>query len=436
VIRLLAATIGLLGLAVGCGEHKPSADQPRAKVFELAIYYPLERQGYIGTGTSLREIDPDTLAPLTRHGLRLGGNSEGLAFSPDRREAAFGIDFGEVVFVDLRDMRVRDRLRLGKVDWLVRPIGWPRRDLLYALGCTYQGKYGCVGTRLLMIDPTVPRQIASFDLGGGAEGRYDPASARAVVLVAPTGFDNGYGVRPARLLILEPTGAVDEIELTRILVGKTKRRFGPHTRSDALVLDRGRAIVIGSRGLIAEVGLRSRRLSYHRVPELSVSRVRLSRARAEPWMGTVNPSSDEEVYVVRAWPGTFVVTSSRSQLGDQGERISVRRSSRAHLLDTSAWSTRPWNGGYAKAAGGTLIVSRTARPYRGPTTILAYERSGAIQYRLRFPGPVTYSTFGNRLYVGGIDGRTTRIFDARTGRLLHRRSPTEVQPAFTWTPPG
>jgi hypothetical protein len=435
VIRLLAATIALLGLAVGCGGHKPTADHPRAKVFELGIYW-YETERWEGTGSSIREIDPDTLAPLTKHGLRLGGSSQGLAFSPDRREAAFGMDFGELVFVDLRDMRVHDRLRLGKVDWLVRPISWPRRDLLYALGCTDQGKYGCFGTRLLLIDPTVPRQVASFDLHGGAEGRYDPASARAVVLVTPTVYGRGYGVRPARLLILEPTGAVDEIELTRILVGKTKRRFGPRTISDALVLDRGRAIVIGPRGLVAEVGLRSRRLSYHRVPELSVSSVRLGRVRAEPWMGTVNPESDEGVSVVRAWPGTFVVTSSRSRLGEQGERIVVSRSSRAHLLDTSAWSARRWNSGYAQAAGGTLIVSRTAKPYRGPTTILAYERSGEIRYRLRFSGPVTYSTFGNRLYVGGIDGRTTRIFDARTGRLLHRRSPTEVKPAFSWTPPS
>ena len=435
MIRLLAAMIMLLGIAVGCGEHKPSVDKPREKVFELGIYW-YQTEQWEGTGSSIREIDPDTLAPLTEHGLRLGGSSQGLAFSPDRRGAAFGIDFGEMVFVDLGKLKLRARLKLGNVDWLVRPIAWPRRDLLYALGCNYQGKYGCSGTRLLMIDPTVPRQIASFDLAGGGEGRFDLASGRGAILVFPSGYLTGYRLRPARLLILEPSGAVDQIELARIRVGTEKRRFGPHTRSDALVIDRGRAIVIGPRGLIAEVGLRSRRLRYHRVRELSVSRVSLSQARAEPWMGTANPSSDEGVSVVRAWPGTFVVTSSRSELGDQGDRISVRRSSRTHLLDTRAWTARRWNGGHASSAGGALIGSRTAKPYRGPTTILAYERSGAIRYRLRFRGPVTYSTFGNRLYVGGIDGRKTRIFDARTGRLLHRRSPTEVQPAFTWTPPS
>jgi hypothetical protein len=134
VIRLLAATIALLGLAIGCGEHKPSTDQPRAKVFELAIY-PLERLGYIGTGSSLREIDRDTLQPRTRRGLRLGGYVHQHVVSPDREEAAFGIDFGELVFVDLVELQVRDRLRLGDVDWLVRPIGWPRPDLLNALGC-------------------------------------------------------------------------------------------------------------------------------------------------------------------------------------------------------------------------------------------------------------------------------------------------------------
>ena len=61
----------------------------RPKVFELTNY-PLERLGYIGTGSSLRAIDPETLTPLTKHGLRLGGYSNGLVLAHDRREAAFG----------------------------------------------------------------------------------------------------------------------------------------------------------------------------------------------------------------------------------------------------------------------------------------------------------------------------------------------------------
>jgi hypothetical protein len=428
VIRLLAATIVLLGIAVGCGGHEPGADPPRTKVFELANY-PLERLGYIGIGSSLREIDPDTLQPRTRRGLRLGGYFDQFVLSPDRGEAAFGINFGELVFVDLAELHVRDRLKLGDVDWLVRPIGWPRPDLLYALGCHDQGKYGCPDTRLLLIDPTTPRQLAAIDLGGSAEGTYDRARRTSVILVTP------HRVSPARLLIAEPTGVVHGIELTRILVGETKRRLLPHSRLAAFFVEGGRAIVIGSRGLVAEVSLRSHRVRYHRVADLAVDDETLARAPARRWMGTVNPMSSERVYLRKAWPGTALVWSSASRLGNGGE--TVREATVRRLLDIRDWSTRrPFPYRSAEPAGVVLIAARSAEPYRGPMTLLAYERSGAVRYRLRFPRPVTYSTYGNRLYVGRIDGRKTSVYDARTGNLLHRMPPTEVEPAFTWIPPS
>ena len=424
MIRLVAA-LALAALASGCGEQRSSADQPATKSFELAEY-PFEREGYYGIGSSIREIDPDRLEPLTRRGLRLGGYANQFVVSPDRTEAAFGVDFGELVLVDLAKLTLRDRLRLGKPDLVVRPVGWPRPDLLFTLGCTDMGKHGCYYNRLLLIDPTVPRQVASFDLGGGAEGRYDPLTPTSAIFVAPR------RIEPARLLIAESTGAIHTVELTRILVGDAKRRFGPHYRSADFVLERGRAIVLGSRGLIAEVSLRSRRVRYHRVPELSVSRVSVRRAPSERCCGTMNPFSDETILADRAWPGTFLVTSARSRLVNPG---SVRSSTRTWLLDTRTWNTTRWAAGHAQRGADLLIVSRTAKPYRGPTTILAYERSGAVRYRLRFPELVTYSTYRDRLYVGGSDGRKTRIFDARTGRLLHRVPPTDVDPAFSWTPP-
>jgi hypothetical protein len=426
VIRRLAVAIALVGIAVGCGEQSASADQPRTKVFELADY-PLDREGWIGTGSSIREIDPDTLQPLTRRGLRLGGNSEGLVFSPNRSEAAFGIDFGELVFVDLPKMELRGRLRLGSPDWLVRPIGWPRPDLLYALGCTYAGKYGCIDNRLLLIDPRVPRQVASLDLAGWADVRYDVPSRTSVIFVSPD------RVQPAHLLIAEANGAIHEVKLDRILVGSDGRRFWPHARSAAFVLEPGRAIVIGSRGVVAEIELRSRRVRYHRVPALSISRVSLRRVPSEAWTGTMNPSSHEDIRAVRAWPRRYLVTASRSKLGNRGE--SVRRSARTLLLDASTWSTEQWRHGYTEHAAGLLFVARSAKAYRGPTTILAYERPGAIRYRLHFERPVTYSTYGDRLYVGRINGLKTTIFDVGTGRLLHRVKPTDVHPAFSWTPP-
>ena len=423
--RYVAIAIALVGIAVGCSGEGPPDERPGKKVFEVAVY-PLDRDGWVGTGSSIREIDPDTLEPVTRHGVRLGGYSERLALSPDREQAVFGIDFGELVFVDLRNVRVRARLKVGSNDLVVSPIGWPRKELHYVLVCTSLGKT-CGENRLLLIDPTVPEQVAAVDLNGGASGRYDWASRRAVILVTPI------DVGPARLLVAEPSGSVHEVELQRILVGTAKRRFGPHSIGAGLAVGGGRAIVLGTRGLIAEVPLRTRRVRYRRVPELSTTRVTLSGATSERWSGTVDPMSDETVSAKPAWPGDLVVVSHRSLLAERGQR--VRRSYRTRLLDTLTWKARQAPSNYMLRAGDVLITSR-GRPYRGHYTILAYERSGAVRYRLQFRGPVTYTTYGDRLYVGRIDGRKTRIYDAWTGRLLHRRSPTEVEPAFTWTPPG
>jgi hypothetical protein len=424
--RCLAVAIALVGIAVGCSGDRPSDERPQKKVFELTMY-PLDREGWVGTGSSIRQIDPDTLEPVTRHGLRLGGYSERPALSPDREQAVFSTDFGELVFVDLPKMEVRERLSLGSHDLVVAPIGWPRKDLLYALVCTALGGKTCGLNRLLLVDPTGPKQVAAIDLNGGASGRYDWTSRRAVILVSPK------SVKPARLLVAEPSGSIHEVELSRILVGTKQRRFGPHMVSAALVVGGGRAIVLGTRGLIADVSLKSRRVRYHRIPQLSTTRVDMRGAVSERWGGTVSPTSDETVFAKIAWPGTLLVLSARSVLSQQGQR--VRRSNRTHLLDTQTWISRQAPSSYMLRAADVLITSR-GRAYRDPRTILAYERSGAVRYRLRLRGLMTYSTYGDRLYVGRINGRKTRIYDARTGRLLHRRSPTEVEPAFTWTPPG
>src|SRR2546423_848496 len=82
VMRWLALAGVLAGIAVGCGGNSPGAHRPTTKVFELADY-PFEREGYLGTGSSIREIEPDTLEPVTRRGLRLGAYVNRFTFSPD-----------------------------------------------------------------------------------------------------------------------------------------------------------------------------------------------------------------------------------------------------------------------------------------------------------------------------------------------------------------
>ena len=431
--RRVALMSALIAIAAGCGEPGSSrqSDAHGQKVFELATY-PFQRSGYEGIGSSIREIDPATLQPLTRHGLRLGGYADRWVFSPDRREAAFGLEFGELVIVDLTKMQLRSRLRLGSPDLIVRPIGWPRPDLLLALVCRDAGKFGCFDNRLVLIDPRAPRQYASLELNGSADGAFDPRTRRPVVFVAPR------RLAAPRLMIADPTGAIHDVELKKLVVGQTAGRL-PHERYAWFGLDRGRAIVIGTRGVVAEVPLQSRRVRYHRIRGLTVRRRTLQRAPTEPWTGTMNPSSEENMYAIRAWPGILLVASSVSELGRQGR--TVRRATIARFLGTSNWRTRPAPRPYGEPAEGVLLVAagsidERAKRYRGPFALLAYDRSGAVRYRLDFRGPFTDSAYGRWLYVGKIDGRKTRVYDARTGKLLRRIRAADVEPAFSWTPPS
>jgi hypothetical protein len=328
------------------------------------------------------------------------------------------------VLVDLGRMELRARLQLASVDWDVQPVAWPRPDLLVALGCLDAGKYGCIRNRLFLVDPTRLRRRASLDLDGPSVGAYDGGSGRSVVLVTrPV-----QGLRPARLVVVERDGRVREVDLDRIVVGVDQRpRLGPDFRSAGLALDRGRAIVAGARSPVAEVSLPTLRVRYHRVAGLD-ARPRLGAARA--WTGTVAPQTLHERSLARVWPSVLAVTGGASTLERRGRGIVVRYAEpRIRLLDTRTWSTRELpRAAEGRRVGRLFVVSR-------PSGLVAYERSGAVRYRIRLRS-FTWSAFGDRIYVGGIDGRKTRVLDGRTGRLLRRVRPTEVEPAFRWTPPG
>jgi hypothetical protein len=328
------------------------------------------------------------------------------------------------VLVDLGRMKLRARLQPASVEWDVRPVAWPRPDLLVALGCLDAGKYGCIRNRLFLFDPTRLRGRASLDLEGPSVAGYDRGSGRSVVLVTrPI-----QGLRPARLVVVERDGHVREVDLDRIVVGVDHRPpLGPDFRSAGLALDRGRAIVAGSRGPVAEVSLRTLRVRYHRVAALDAP-PRLGPARA--WTGTVAPQTLHERSLVRVWPGVLALTDAASTLTGRGRGVFVQYAEPGiRLLDIRTWSTRELaHAQQGRRVGRLFVVSR-------PPGLVAYERSGAVRYRIRLRS-FTWSAFGDRIYVGGIDGTKTRVLDGRTGRLLRRVHRTEVEPAFRWTPPG
>jgi hypothetical protein len=438
----LAVLFALIVVLAACsGSEAPPP--PRQTVLEFAVY-PFARRGFVGQGTSLRPIDPETLQPLARRGLRLGGWAEGHLLSPDGRTLTFGLAFGELVFVDMPRPTLRARMVLGSPNVFVYPVGWPREDLLIGVACDYAGKYGCLGHRILLIDAERYRVRARIHFGSGSAGAgaqaawaYDARAGRAVFLASSD--QEGHA---ARMIVVDRDASVREVELQRITAGA--RLFGndrpPWLRYAALTLDRGRAIVVSPYEPVAEVDLRTLAVRYHAVAGLDTPLASLRRARLEPWAGTLNPHEKSYRTVERLGDGLLRVSGVEQRLAGNG-RLVGRVALVPRILDTRTWSarlSRPHERG--EIAAGMFLVSRQRvdeerKAFVGPYRLDAYDRAGRLRYSVRMPRYLTWRVFETRLYVGLMNGRMTRVYDLRTGRFLHHIRPRDVGGMLRWRSP-
>jgi hypothetical protein len=405
---------------------------PQGHVFELA-HYPFSGRGYVGTGSSIREIDPETLRPVERHGLRIGDATYGPVAAPDAQRVAFGADvFGEVTIVDMRRRRIVGRIAVARIGFGVEPIGWPSPHLLVLHVFWDAGKYGWLRNSLVLVDPARGRVLRRVPLGNDVEIGYDAVTRRSVVLcTAGRGAglpDLAVGIAPARVVVVDLAGSVRETHLRRIRTGTANRRFGPHSRIAGLAIDSGgaRAIVVAPREPVAEVDLRTLRVRYHRVARLDPPRSALAHVRAVRWQGTMNPNSAAERWARPLWPGRVLVGGSENLLARRGT-ASRSLFLRLRVLDTRRWRSEMLGGEFGNAyfAGGRLIVGRRAG-------WVAYDRRLRLRYVVARRAPA--QAYGGRLYLERRDGAATRVYDARTGRFLRRIRPTYVVPAFTWPP--
>jgi hypothetical protein len=126
---------------------------PQSHVYELATY-PLATGGYSGSGTSIRPIDPETLRPLRRHGLRVGDATYGPVDAPDGRRIVLGAEVrGDATVVDMRRSRIERRIHVAPTGYGVYPVGWPTAHLLVLHVFLDEGKYGWLRNSLALVDP-------------------------------------------------------------------------------------------------------------------------------------------------------------------------------------------------------------------------------------------------------------------------------------------
>jgi hypothetical protein len=221
-----------------------------------------------------------------------------------------------------------------------------------------------------------------------------------------------WAIGTARLVVVDPTGRSTEVRLTRIKAGVFERGFGPENFAPGLAIDpAGRAFVVGGRDApIAEVDLKTRRVTYHELP--TVAQDVTGRMRNAIWLGGGR---------LAVWGDDFVEQSGRHEVVHTGLVIADLRQRRYEMVDADARSV--------SFTARTLLVSDWGGGLRG------YSTTGQRLYEA-FAGEqvMSIATFRTRAFVVSLLGepRGIRVVDARTGAVVgtRRSLPFILHPDF------
>lgn len=210
-----------------------------------------------------------------------------------------------------------------------------------------------------------------------------------------------WAVGAARVVVVDPAGRSTELRLKRIKAGVFERGYGPENFQPGLAIDpAGRAFVVGGRDEpIAEVNLKTLRLTYHELPR-SAQKV-TGRTRRAIWLGGGR---------IAVWGDDVVAQSGRHESVPTGLVIADLRQRRYELVDADARSVL--------STARTLLVSDLRGGLKG------YSTTGQRLYEA-FTGErvLVAATFRSRAFVfSPEDGpRGIRVIDARTGTVVETR---------------
>jgi hypothetical protein len=401
-----------------------------------------------GRGTVLGAVEARGLADVVRvrpatlrqvsPPLRLEDDLVGdTAVSPDGGRLAIGSEMhSRIEFVDLRRWRALPDLVLPGP----RPAGyggalgltWPSpRRMVVLSGASY------MNASPIVIDP-VDGRVVHRSGWRGAPLQWDSRGAQLVVLAAATGW--GRGPDAATLAGYDAAGRLRKARLTRILAGSGERGTGPaRDLTPALAVDwRSRRAYVMSTDdmLVAEVNLRSWRVSYHRLTEQRTAWERL-RDLVDPPAYAKGEPVHVRTRLAEVLPnGAIAVTGEDRPATDPypGKPIPFG----LRLIDPRDWTVRTVD---AEAqdftlAGGTLLARRWSMPRDGlgGIGVRAYDSAGELRWE-RFGGADTIvrGAAGRRAYVEvKRDGRKRiHVLDldsGRTERTLPWRSISVLDP--------
>lgn len=416
--------------AVGGATHSQAA-APATPVAHSSPLAPQLGISYRTAGGTLAWFDPLTLTTLPGRKAPLARHVGSWAFSADRsRVAIASCDSPSLRFVNPRSMRVLGDLRLAFGGSCAAWLTWLRPDRLLAVQTLEDEAV------LYVVDPLARRIVRREPLGGRVLDGARTEQGLVLLLSGAGGF------RPAVAAFVDADGTVRSATISRVLAGSVQdgesgsgdlaRIMQPGLAADPAT---GRAFVVGTDSLVADVDPATLEVRYH---DLSGSRSVLR--RLADWLVPAAQAKGADGPVRSArWVGDGLIavsgTNSHFSRDADGNLHGATQAIGLTLVDTRSWSSRLLNpdasgfelaGGLVVAEGGSFGDGPPAESR--PVGLVAYDLSGAERWRLYAGTSAWLGVAGPLGYAYPSESRC-EVVDLASGTVLQALT---AGPARAW----
>jgi hypothetical protein len=356
------------------------------------------------TSVSLARLDPRSLRPVSRQ-VEVGEYHDTWSLSPDASQLALGVSSGESVLtpsrrlrgrigiyiVDLRAMELVQEIETGIA---AEALGWlaPRRLVA-----------GLQRGGTVLVDPLTGRILRRWP--GFSFPDLSARIGNALVMLFPDLPLTTVARATPRLAVVDAQSRLRSVKLKRIQLAVRSRNGTYYMDRAGLAVDpaRARAYVFAADAPVAQVDLRTMRVSYHRFDPLFLRPGELQGSEARPKNAVLSRER-------RAlWLGNgHVVVFGRDLVAARGRREALIPAGAA-LVNTAKWKWRTLD----RSATGAAFVAGRLVVY-GPGWYPAAAGAGLRAY-----------TLGGRRTFHLLKGK--RVFDVQVAAdLAYVRTPSAV----------
>jgi hypothetical protein len=423
IALLSAAVAGVIGCLASPGASLRPPEAEAAAPYGIASPVPKPLLGLLqasNSSVSLARLDPLSLRPVSRK-VVVGEYHDAWSLSPDASQLALGVSSGASILRPSR--RLRGRIGIYIVDLgrmqLVQEIqteiaaealGWLARRRLVA---------GLQRGGTVVVDPLTGRILRRWP-----RFSFPDLSARVggelVMLFRDLPLTTLASANP-RLAVVNAQGRLRSVKLERIqLAVRSRNSTYYYTDRAGLAVDSGRAraYVFAADAPVADVDLRTMRISYHRLDPLFLRPGELQGSEARP----KNAVLSRERRAVWLGDGRVVVFG-RDLVTARGRREALIPAG-AVLVNTATWKWRALdrNATGATFAAGRLIVFGPGREAAPGIGLRAYTLSGRrTSYLLRGKRVFDVQVANGLAYVR--TPSAVYVVDISSGRFVHKIVP-------------